>query len=56
MSYVSPTVAYCAARGLRLTRELFIDSCYPSGVPAPWGAELEAELPDQFRLDAPAPA
>jgi hypothetical protein len=49
MTYESPIVRYCREHGLNLTRDLYIDACWPDGAPEPWTAELEAELPPQFQ-------
>jgi hypothetical protein len=57
-TYVDPIVEYCRERGLNLTRDLYIDSCYPTGVPDPWTPEMEAELPPQLQwrdADEPPP-
>jgi hypothetical protein len=35
--------------GIPLTRQNYLDMAYPTGLPHPWTAELEAELPQQFQ-------
>ena len=49
-AYESPIVTYCKEHGLKLDRETYIAACYPEGVPEPWTAELEGELPPEFQL------
>jgi hypothetical protein len=46
---LDPLIAFCAARGLPLDREIYIALAYPQGKPDPWTAEHEAELPVIFR-------
>lgn len=35
--------------GIPLTRRNYLEMNYPDGFPDPWTAELEDEVPDQFR-------
>jgi hypothetical protein len=46
-----PIVEFCRKRGLPLDRETYVDICYPDGIPEPWTAEHEIELPPAFRDD-----
>lgn len=43
------TLAYMRKMNLPLTRETWMDLSYPDGLPEPWTAELEAEVPEQFQ-------
>ena len=36
--------------GIPLTRANYLAMAYPEGMPQPWSAELEAELPQSLRL------
>ncbi len=35
--------------GIPVTRENYLDLAYPEGLPSPWGAELEAQLPKELQ-------
>jgi hypothetical protein len=35
--------------GIPVTRQNYLDLAYPTGVPEPWTAELEAELPRELQ-------
>lgn len=52
----SPLLDWMRRHNLPLTREKYLALAYPDGLPEPFGPELEAELPGQFRQwqgDAP---
>ena len=36
-------------KGIKITRENYLDYIFPDGVPEDYGAELEAEMPEQLR-------
>jgi hypothetical protein len=38
------------ATGIPLTRENYLDLAYPDGLPEPWTAELEGQLPTELRV------
>jgi hypothetical protein len=44
-----PLVAFFKAHSLALDRETYLAVAYPDGVPKPWTAEHEEELPAIFR-------
>lgn len=41
-------VVWARRRGLKLDRDTYLAACYPQGLPE-WTAELESEVPDEFR-------
>jgi hypothetical protein len=45
----SPLMDWMRSRGIPLTRENYLRLEYPEGLPEPWTAELEAELPAEIR-------
>jgi hypothetical protein len=45
----SPLVEFFRELGIVLTRDEYLDLCYPQGVPRPWTPELEMEMPKEFR-------
>ena len=45
----SPILDYMKARQLPLTRENYVALNWPEGAPSPLPAELEQEMPAQFR-------
>ncbi len=48
-----PLLASIKRRQIPLTRANYLAEAYPDGVPNPLPAELEAELPEQFRWKSP---
>jgi hypothetical protein len=36
-------------KGIEITRENYLEYIFPEGVPEDYGAELEAEMPEQLR-------
>jgi hypothetical protein len=44
-----PLLGFMRARGIPLTRENYLDLAYPDGLPDPWTAELEGQLPIELR-------
>ena len=48
---VDPIVARMKARGLPLTRKVYLELAYPDGAPDPLPGELEAAIPDELRVD-----
>lgn len=36
-------------KGIKITRENYLDYIFPDGIPEDYGAELEAEMPEQLR-------
>lgn len=49
MVYRDPIIEHALRNSLPLDRETYIAACYPDGMPDPWTAEHEAELPKIFR-------
>ena len=49
------TLEHMKKKGIPLTRENYLDFAYLGNPPPPeeWGAELEAELPEEFRVGWP---
>jgi hypothetical protein len=46
---LDPVIAHMRIESIPLTRENYLALAYPDGLPAPWTAELEAELPEELR-------
>tara|TARA_R100001509_G_scaffold115595_1_gene70596 strand:- start:799 stop:963 length:165 start_codon:yes stop_codon:yes gene_type:complete len=44
-----PTIEAMKMSGIEITRENYLNYIFPDGVPEDYGAELEAEMPEQFR-------
>lgn len=49
MTYRDPLVTFMLANNLALDREVYLAIAYPDGVPEPWTAEHEEQLPAIFR-------
>jgi len=45
-----PVLLYMIKTGTPLTRKNWLELSYPEGPPADWGPELEAEVPNMFKL------
>jgi hypothetical protein len=43
------TLEYMKRKNLPMNRETWMAWSYPDGIPKPWTAELEAEVPECFR-------
>jgi hypothetical protein len=48
-SHPDPLVNWLRKNGFPVTRENYLEMAYPTGLPEPWGAELEAQLPPELR-------
>ena len=46
---IDPTIEAMKMSGIEITRENYLNYIFPDGVPEDYGAELEAEMPEQFR-------
>ena len=46
---LDPLLEHMKARGIPLTRKHYLELAYPDGVPEPFPAELESELPPELR-------
>ena len=44
-----PLVAWMKRESIPVTREAYLSLAHPEGVPEPYPAELELELPDEVR-------
>ena len=45
-----PVLRYMVRHMIPLTRENWLELSYPDGPPKDWGPELEAEVPNMFKL------
>lgn len=46
-------VKWMTKHGIPLTRENYLEIAYPEGLPIPWTAELEAQLPSELQQPLP---
>lgn len=44
-----PTIEAMKMSGIKITRENYLNYIFPDGVPEDYGAELEAEMPEELK-------
>ena len=44
-----PTIEAMKMSGIKITRENYLNYIFPDGVPEAYGAELEAEMPEELK-------